>query len=251
MTDLQTAIRAPATIPSNVVVVAEALREAIVQGRLRPGERIKEAPLAEQLGMSRAPIRDALRLLEHEGLVRIIRNRGAIVPDVRAADVLEVYALRASIGSLALHKLMIDPRSPVLAELEVALHGVRTSVRAADERRAAEADLLFQSRIIEAACLPRVALEWERLTWQVRMFIATLDVHYADKMQTMLTEVESLYRAIAAGDSAAAERLWREKFERWVRDFIERIPGQRFDVRLWAALAAGDRSGRSSNADLH
>ena len=70
MPDLQTAVRAPAPIPSNVVVVAEALREAIVLGRLRPGERIKENPLAEQLGMSRAPIRDALRLLEHEGLVR-------------------------------------------------------------------------------------------------------------------------------------------------------------------------------------
>ena len=249
MPDLQTAIRAPAPIPSNVVVVAEALREAIVQGRLRPGERIKELPLAEQLGMSRAPIRDALRLLEHEGLVRNIRNRGAIVPDVRAADVLEVYALRASIGSLALHKLMIDPRSPVLAELEVALHRVRASVRAGDEHRAAEADLYFQSAIVEAAGLPRVAQEWERLTWQVRMFIATLDMHYSDKLQTMLTEIESLHRAIAAGDSVAAEQLWREKFERWVRDFIERIPGERFDVGLWTALAAGDRSDLPSRSD--
>jgi DNA-binding GntR family transcriptional regulator len=249
MAGLQTAVRVPASIPSNVVVVAEALREAIVQGRLRPGERIKEAPLADQLGMSRAPIRDALRLLEHDGLVRIIRNRGAVVPEVRAADVLEVYALRASIGSLALHKLMIDSCSPVLAELEVALHRLRAAVDSQDERRAAEADLLFQSRIIEAARLPRVAVEWDRLTWQVRMFIATLDTHYGDKLQTMLGEVEALHAAIVAGDSIAAERLWREKFERWVRDFIERIPGEQFDVELWTALASGERPDLASTAD--
>ncbi len=102
---------------------------------------------------------------------------------------------------------------------------------------------------MEAAGLPRVAQEWERLTWQVRMFIATLDMHYSDKLQTMLTEIESLHRAIAAGDSVAAEQLWREKFERWVRDFIERIPGERFDVGLWTALAAGDRSDLPSRSD--
>jgi len=78
--------RGPA--PSNTEVVAEALREAIVKGWLPPGERIKEIPLAEQLGVSRGPIRDALRLLAHDGLVTIIPNRGAVVPTPTSADVL-------------------------------------------------------------------------------------------------------------------------------------------------------------------
>jgi DNA-binding GntR family transcriptional regulator len=191
--------------------------------------------------VTRAPIRDALRLLQHDGLVRIVPNRGAIVPEIHAADVLEVYALRASIGWLALHKVMIDEPDAAFAELDVALRRFNSAVDRADERGAAEADLLFQSTIVEAAGLPRVATEWERLTWQVRMFIATLDMHYADKLQTMLAEIESLHGAIVARDSAAAERVWREKFERWVRDFIERMPGEAFDVRLWTALTSGDR----------
>ena len=52
-----------------------------------------------------------LRLLERDGLVRLIPNRGAFVPELRALDVLEVYALRASLGTLALQKLMLGPRS--------------------------------------------------------------------------------------------------------------------------------------------
>ena len=99
--------------PSNVDVAVEALRDAIVDGRLTPGQRLKEIPLAEQLGVSRGPIRDALRLLERDGLIEVIPNRGAVVPEVHALDVLEVYALRASFGSLALQKLMLEDRVPV------------------------------------------------------------------------------------------------------------------------------------------
>ena len=113
--------------PSNVDVAADALREAIVRGRFKPGERIKEIPLAAELDILRGPIRDALRLLERDGLVEEIPNRGAIVPAVRAVDVLEVYALRAALGSLALHKLMLEARSRCDA-LERALARLRKAV---------------------------------------------------------------------------------------------------------------------------
>ncbi|MGZ5374585.1 MAG: GntR family transcriptional regulator, partial [Aeromicrobium sp.] len=222
-------------------MVAEALREAIVDGRFRSGERVKEAPLAEQLGVSRGPIRDALRLLQYDGLVTIVPNRGAIVPDVHAADVLEVYALRAAIGSLALHKLMMEGPVAIRPEIELALVRLRRAVAIGDEQGAAEADLDFQSAIVNAAALTRLSREWGRLTWQVRMFIATLDMHYTDKLPTMLAEVDDLYSAVAAGDAGRAERVWRDKFERWVRDFIQRMPNEDFDVDLWAALTSGNQ----------
>lgn len=71
------------------------------------------------------------------------------------------------------------------------------------------------------------------------MFIVTLDMHYAEKLPVMLDEIESLHAAIIGGDQATAERLWREKFERWVRDFIEHLPDEEFDVEMWLALTAG------------
>jgi DNA-binding GntR family transcriptional regulator len=231
-------VRVAGPPPSSVEVVAEALREALAAGRLRQGERIKEVPLARQLGVSRGPIRDALRLLAHDGLVEILPNRGAVVPTIRAVDVLEVYALRASIGSLALQKLLREPQPAAGQGVARALAALERAVARGDERRAAEADLAFQSALIESAGLPRVAQEFERLTWQVRQFIALLDIHYDDRLATMLEEVRALHAALAARDAPGAEALWREKLERWVRHFSERLPGEDFDAGLWIALTS-------------
>ncbi len=234
MTALGLSARGPA--PSNVDVAVEALRDAIVDGRVKPGQRLKEIPLAEQLGVSRGPIRDALRLLERDGLIDVIPNRGAVVPEVRALDVLEVYALRASLGSLALQKLMLEHRVPD-ETLERALKRLRTAVERGKARQAADADLEYQTAIIAGSGLPRVMREFERLTWQVRIFIAALDMTFDDKLPRILAEVEALHEAITGGLAHEAEALWREKYERWVRDLVERLP-ETFDEQLWTALVA-------------
>jgi DNA-binding GntR family transcriptional regulator len=228
--------RGPA--PSNVDLALEAIRDAIVDGRLRPGERIKEVPLAQDLGFSRAPVRDALRLLERDGLVALVPNRGAIVPELRAVDILEVYALRASLGTLALHKVMLGDAAGVIRPLERELTRL---VRAGERRRArdaADADLAYQQSIVTAAELPRVSTEFERLTWQVRMFLGALDIDVLDNLERVVTEVQALHEAIVERDVLAAERLWREKFERWITDLVGRLD-EDFDRDLWVALTRG------------
>jgi DNA-binding GntR family transcriptional regulator len=223
--------------PSNVDVAVDALRAAILDGQLEPGVRLKEIPLAEQLGISRGPIREALRLLERDGLIELIPNRGAIVPEVKALDVLEVYALRASLGSLALHKSMLEDRIPE-ADLEHALDRLRAATARQDVRRAADADLAYQSTIIAASGLPRATREWDRLTWQVRAFLSALQIGYEDKLERFLAEDEALHGAIRRRDAAEAEALWRVKYERWVRDLVALLP-EAFDEALWTALTAG------------
>lgn len=226
---------------SNVEMVAEALREAIVDGRLAPGERLKETPLSEQLGVSRGPIREAIRLLEHDGLLSVVTNRGATVPVATATDVLEVYAMRSALGSLALHKLLLTAPSPSLGHLDRQLERFKGAVARGDARQAADADLAYQSAVVAAAGLPRVDRQWRQLTWQVRIFISSLGFRFDGKLTTMLAEVHALHAAITAGDDAAAERLWREKFERWVGDFAEQM-GEGFDAEVWGALTAGTAS---------
>src|SRR4051794_26097753 len=182
--------RARGPAPSNVELAVQAIREAVVAGRLRPGERIKEVPLAEDLGFSRAPVRDALRLLERDGLVELVPNRGAIVPELHAVDVLEVYALRASLGTLALHKLMLGDEPLPLVPLERELARL---VRAADRRRAreaADADLAYQEAVVTAAGLPRAEREYKRLTWQARMFLGALDIDLLDTLDRVVSEVQ-------------------------------------------------------------
>jgi len=79
--------------------VCAALREAITSGRLAPEERIKQERIAAELGVSRTPVREALHLLEREGLVRLVPRRGAIVQGFTAADVRELYELREALES--------------------------------------------------------------------------------------------------------------------------------------------------------
>ena len=236
------ALRNPGPAPSNVDVAVDALRDAILDGQLAPGERLKEIPLAEQLGVSRGADPRGAAPARARRADRADPNRGAVVPEVRALDVLEVYALRASLGSLALQKLMLEapsrtPRSS--AELQA----LRAAVRAGDARLAADADLEYQSAIIAASGLPRVTREFERLTWQVRAFLTALEIGYDDKLPRILAEVEALHAAIARRAPGEAEALWREKYERWVRNLVELLP-ETFDEALWTALTSGRPSPR-------
>jgi DNA-binding GntR family transcriptional regulator len=98
--------------------VCAALREAITSGRLAPEERIKQEQIAAELGVSRTPVREALHLLEREGLVRLVPRRGAIVQGFTAADVRELYELRE----------LLEPAAAALA----------TARANAEERRAVQ-----------------------------------------------------------------------------------------------------------------
>ena len=90
---------------------AAQIRDAIVAGSLRPGERLVEKQLTEQLGMSRHPVREALRILSREGFVEMRLNRGALVAELDAESILEVYEIRSALGDMALRHLLGTPNA--------------------------------------------------------------------------------------------------------------------------------------------
>ncbi|MGB9730861.1 MULTISPECIES: GntR family transcriptional regulator [Calditerrivibrio] len=81
--------------------IAETLRDYIMKGNLKPGERLTEPKLSAMLGISRTPIREALRLLENEGFIDIYPRRGAVVSDITAKDVDEIFVIKTKLESLA------------------------------------------------------------------------------------------------------------------------------------------------------
>jgi DNA-binding GntR family transcriptional regulator len=83
-------------------LIADALREAIIQGQLSPGEPLRQEQLASHFSVSRIPLREALRRLESEGWISFLPNRGARVSELRAAEVIEIYEVRASLECTAL-----------------------------------------------------------------------------------------------------------------------------------------------------
>lgn len=82
-------------------VIFDTLREAIIVGELKPGERLMEVQLAEKMGVSRTPVREAIRKLELEGLVTMIPRRGVQVADLSVKDIMDVLEVRASLDGLA------------------------------------------------------------------------------------------------------------------------------------------------------
>src|SRR5262249_59318784 len=86
---------------TSTTAAADALRDAIVDGRLQPGERLRTVALAESLNLSRTPVREALVQLEREGLVEIVPRRGAVVRAFANEDLLDLYEVRAVLEAAA------------------------------------------------------------------------------------------------------------------------------------------------------
>lgn len=104
---------------STADILAVELRKMINNGSLRDGERLVERDLAEHFSVSRIPMREAIRQLEHDGLVEIFRNRGAIVRSLSIDDINEIYQLRALVEGEAVFQSVKNLHTDTLARVEL------------------------------------------------------------------------------------------------------------------------------------
>lgn len=216
--------------------VAHLVREALANGQFKPGERVKEAPLATRLEVSRGPVREALRVLAEEGMLELLPNRGAAVPQISATNILDLYAVRAYLGGLLMRRVATLPRS-ALRPVSTALAEVRVVAGHGDHPRIGEADLLFQDAIARTAQLPQAGRTFEHLTMRLRMFNAILQLDWAEAVDLIARENIGLYEAIRSGDADEAARRWRIKVERSVRYMVAQLPQDHFDPALWSTIA--------------
>ncbi len=125
------------------------LREAILQGKLEPGERLMEIALAEQLGVSRTPIREAIRKLELEGLVTNIPRKGAMVAEITLKDLRDVLEVRRNLENLAV-KLACEKATPEdIAELKQLHLNFKDTVDKGHLTAVTEADVKFHDKIYQ------------------------------------------------------------------------------------------------------
>ena len=137
-------------LPATLVEVAEhRLRDAILRGALQPGEKIIEEQLCADFGISRAPLREALRLLGQQGLVEHLPRRGARVTDWSTSDILQLFALRHVLERHAVELALplTDPAS-ALASVRNALDRMRS---ATDELQRDDAHRVFHATVVELA----------------------------------------------------------------------------------------------------
>ena len=131
-------------------VVFYTLRQAILKGELEPGERLMEMQLAEQLGVSRTPIREAIRKLELEGLVLMIPRRGAIVAKITEKDLKDVLEVRASLERLSTKLACERMEEETIEELREAQEAFKAALRGDDITLQAQKDVEFHDVIYKS-----------------------------------------------------------------------------------------------------
>ena len=144
--------------------ITSAIRSKILTGELQPGAKLAEQRLAEEFGSSRAPIREALRQLEQEGMVEYSRNVGCSVRRVKPEDAYEIYLLRANLEMTALRYFDCKFPEEDLRTLRGILEEMR-NVRPGDLSKIAENDNRFHAVIVQRAGLPRLLKFWNDLNY--------------------------------------------------------------------------------------
>src|SRR5215217_1016515 len=144
--------------------VTARLRQSILSGRLKDGDRIVERDIAAWLGVSRGPIRDAFRQLEHEGLVVVLPRRGARVASLTLDDAIEVLAIRSALEPVAVERLL-DRDDPEVWQksLEDCLRRLRRASRKSDGSAIVSLDMEFHETIFQLAGGKRLMRIWESL----------------------------------------------------------------------------------------
>lgn len=135
----------------HVALVHDRLRDAILRGEIAPGEATSQAALTKQLGVTRTPLREALRLLESEGLVLSQPNRRIRVADFSIDDLESLYAMRVSLEAVAARFTIPTLRSEDFAELEGLMAQMDHYMRAGDQARMDVPHAAFHARFVAAA----------------------------------------------------------------------------------------------------
>jgi DNA-binding GntR family transcriptional regulator len=194
-------------------LVYASLRAAITNGTLVPGQRLVETRLAEQLGVSRAPLREAIRVLTTEGLLTNVPRRGVTVALMRRGDVAEIYGLRVALESWAAREACRLATESDLEALASLVAEMERSSEVADIDRLSGSDVTFHRRICEIAGNHRLLRVWTGNLGQIRLLsrqvIGTL---YADLHQVPRRH-EQILEALRQRSPDLAETLVREHIE--------------------------------------
>lgn len=193
-------------------VVFNTLRQAILKGELEPGERLMEIQLAERLGVSRTPIREAIRKLELEGLVLMIPRKGAEVAEISEKSLREVLEVRRSLEELAIELACQRITPEELTALEEAENQFARAVEDGEVMAIAESDENYHELIYQATANDRLVQILNNLREQMYRYRLEY-IKDEDRRQILVVEHEHILRAVRRRDIADAKSAVREHID--------------------------------------
>ncbi|MEO9095456.1 MAG: GntR family transcriptional regulator [Microbacteriaceae bacterium] len=202
------------------VLIANQLRERIIDGSFRPGEQIREASLVERLQVSRGPVREALQRLSQEGLLVSHRNRGVFVLDLTPADIREIYAAREAVELGAAEAILAQEPDAIAAtsrRLSRIIAKMAPLVNAGNWRRLSELDMGFHLAFVESAANSRLSRIYSTLAAESRICIVNLEASYP-LADALISEHERLVELLAARDGTELRKAIRQHMTSAVAD---------------------------------
>jgi DNA-binding GntR family transcriptional regulator len=208
--------------------IANTIRQAIISGDLHPGQRLMEVELAERFGVSRAPLREALRQLVAEGLLVNLPHRGTYVRELTEEDIREIYSLRGVLEALAV-KILIDTLTPDhVATLTSIIEEIKEAIKRRDTMAIVDLDMRFHETICRLSGHSRVYEDWVRMESQLRSFFAAADRLYTDNQ--LIERHQELVDALVSGNKAKAAEVVEEHIsnavDRLLRDMHGRMSSE-------------------------
>lgn len=176
-------------------VVFKTLRQAILKGELEPGERLMEIQLAERLGVSRTPIREAIRKLELEGLVLMIPRKGAEVAKISENNLRDVLEVRRSLEELAIDLACQRITEEELAQLNQAEVDFKAAIENGDAMQIAQTDENFHEIIYNSTKNQKLVQILNNLREQMYRYRLEY-IKDADKRQILMVEHEHILKAL-------------------------------------------------------
>ena len=230
---------------SLTTVVQQEIERAILQGEYAPGSKLIEATLAEKMGVSRGPVREAFRMLEEAGLVRNEKNRGVFVRDIPIDEAVEIFDLRAAMDELVGRKLAADISSAQLKEIRTLVDAMEKAVKAEDARHYHLLNLKFHDRLVEMTGNRKLTSIYRKLIKELSLF-RRLNLADGWLLPVSAGEHRQIIKAIASGDADVAGRAMfdhaMDSKERTIENDLRRQARPQEGGR--AKAAKGDRAER-------
>ncbi|MFW6204556.1 MAG: GntR family transcriptional regulator [Actinomycetota bacterium] len=196
-------------------IIADRIRTGIMDGTFPPGTQLGEANLAEQLGVSRGPIREALQRLIQEGLLYSEPHRGVFVSRLDGDDIEDIYLARGAVERAAVRVLLDRGEPEALAGLERLLERMAKAAQRDRWNAVADLDLQFHETLVAASGSERLVRMFSTLIVETRMCLQALEHAYPAR-QALVDEHRELFLEIRAGRRSALRSVDRH-FEHALR----------------------------------
>ena len=194
--------------PTLTQLAVDQLRDAIVSGRFQPGQRLVEMDLSESFGVSRAPLREAFRILAGEGLIEIRQNRGCTVVDPSIAELEQMVLFRALIEGAAA-RLVTARRDAAALERLGELHQTMVDARTIKNNMPfLEAYWTFHRSLVAFSGNTLLIQSWNNIGALLRIFISRSNSHFEDRREIINT-LDGFLRCFRSGDALQAETVVR------------------------------------------